>query len=757
MHAGPGRDVPERHRRLGHWQSRSALQPSGNLAPADSRQRIHHACYRRIASRAISPASRRGAVLPGLRSEERATREGDAFRRPGGEREIQQRRSGRARYFIGALAPCDHGGMRIGSTIPTNLFVGTPRRPLQIVRVTLVNDPPGVSGPIIVRVEGAGVATPIPFGISGVVPGAQAEAEVPVSIAAPHVPGSRLPVTVIAETATRRCEAEAEITVAEPGWTMWMVSHFHYDPVWWNTQGQFTEARLLLPGEDGELPEVRTAFELVRLHLDAARHDPDYKFVLAEIDYLKPYLDAHPEDRADLFRLVAEGRIEIVGGSYNEPNTNLTAAESTIRNAVHGLGYQRDVIGGDIRATWMLDAFGHDPGYPGLMAAAGLTESAWARGPFHQWGPLRTVGDNQRMQFPSEFEWVSPDGGGLLTSYMPNHYGAGWAMHHAADLAGAEAEALAQFELLAPVAATRNVLLPVGADHVIPCRWATAIHRDWNARYVWPRFVTALPREFFSAVRADAARRDIWLTPQTRDMNPVYPDLLGGWREAYERGDRARIDAAAHLARLADTRPAQPSDKPLRAVAVFNTLSWPRSGMATITLAFGAPGPAWLALRDQSGSDVAFLADGVRRHLDGTLAEVSLTFRAARSAGSPTSARVRNSSVAGVMSSCSKKSTTTTPDGARGRGSCPPKALARARPAPAPRSPRSAARSAAGWSPSSASAICASPRRRCSGTGRTGSRSAPTWMARSARTGCCGRGSRPACPAGCPCTRAPRR
>ena len=589
--------------------------------------------------------------------------------------------------------------MRIGSTIPTNLFVGTPQRPLQIVRVTLVNDAPGVerAGPIIVRVEGAGVATPIPFGISGVAPGAQAEAEVPVSIAAPHGPGSRLPVTVMAETATRRCEAEAEITVADPGWTMWMVSHFHYDPVWWNTQGQFTEARLLLPGEDGELPEVRTAFDLVRLHLDAARHDPDYKFVLAEIDYLKPYLDAHPEDRADLFRLVAEGRIEIVGGSYNEPNTNLTAAESTIRNAIYGLGYQHGVIGGDIRAAWMLDAFGHDPGYPGLMAAAGLTESGWARGPFHQWGPLRTVGDNRRMQFPSEFEWVSPDGGGLLTSYMPNHYGAGWAMHHAADLAGAEAEALAQFELLAPVAATRNVLLPVGADHVIPCRWATAIHRDWNARYVWPRFVTALPHEFFAAVRTDAARRDIWLTPQTRDMNPVYPgkdvsyidtkqaqraaetavldgerlatlawlagapypaesldkawrqlifgahhdaitgtesdqvylDLLGGWREAYERGDRARIDAAAHLARLADTRPAQPSDKPLRAVAVFNTLSWPRSGMARIRLGFDAPGPGWLALREASGNDVSFLADGVRRHPDGTLAEVSLTFRAA--------------------------------------------------------------------------------------------------------------------------------
>ena len=228
--------------------------------------------------------------------------------------------------------------------------------------------------------------------IEGPEPGATRTAEVPVAVAAPHGPGSALPVTAIAETPGTRAERDTVLTVAEPGWTIWMVSHFHYDPVWWNTQGQFTQSRLLLPGEDGRLPEVRTAFELVRLHLDAARADPDYKFVLAEIDYLKPYFDAHPEDRADLRALMAEGRIEIVGGNYNEPNTNLTCAESTIRNAIYGIGHQRDVLGGDPHSAWMLDAFGFDPGYPGLMAAAGLTSSAWARGPFHQWGPRRTVG-----------------------------------------------------------------------------------------------------------------------------------------------------------------------------------------------------------------------------------------------------------------------------------------------------------------------------------------------------------------------------
>src|SRR5262249_56251507 len=76
---------------------------------------------------------------------------------------------------------------------------------------------------------------------------------------------------------------------------------------------------------------------------------------------------------------------------------------------------------------------------------------------------------------------------------------------------------------LAAVGAVRKVVRAGGAGDVIAARWATALHRDFAARYTWPRCVTALPREFFAAVRAEAAERGIWLTPQTRDMNPVYP------------------------------------------------------------------------------------------------------------------------------------------------------------------------------------------------------------------------------------------
>ena len=45
---------------------------------------------------------------------------------------------------------------------------------------------------------------------------------------------------------------------------------------------------------------------------------------------------------------------------------------------------------------------------------------------------------------------------------------------------------------------------PVGSDHVIPPRWVTEIHRDWNARYVWPKFVTAVPADFFEALPDEA-------------------------------------------------------------------------------------------------------------------------------------------------------------------------------------------------------------------------------------------------------------
>ena len=75
--------------------------------------------------------------------------------------------------------------------------------------------------------------------------------------------------------------------------------------------------------------------------------------------------------------------------------------------------------------------------------------------------------------------------------------------------------------------------------------------------------------------------------------------------------------------------PAHGGDPAARAVVVFNTLSWPRSGLARISLDFAEPGTPWAGLRDATGEEVPALAEGVTRHEDGTLAGLTLTFRAA--------------------------------------------------------------------------------------------------------------------------------
>lgn len=390
--------------------------------------------------------------------------------------------------------------MRVTSVETTELFAGPQDAPRQLVLVRYED----CASPTAVRVSGDGLS-----GEAIAAPGAGA-VEVPVEVER-GVPGE-----------IRRARVGAtdfDFTVAEPGWTMYMISHFHYDPVWWNTQAAYTSVWTEDP--PGQCRQTN-GFDLVHAHLEMARREPEYKFVLAEVDYLKPYWDARPEDRADLRRFIAEGRVEIMGGTYNEPNTNLTSPETAIRNFVSGMGFQRDILGAQPATAWQLDVFGHDPQFPGMAADVGLTSSSWARGPHHQWGPMQNDGDPERMQFASEFEWIAPSGRGLLTHYMPAHYAGGWWMDSAPSLVEAEESTYALFTKLKRVALTRNVLLPVGTDYTPPNKWVTQIHRDWNARYVWPKFVCALPSEFFAAVRAELDSRAATPSPQTRDMNPIY-------------------------------------------------------------------------------------------------------------------------------------------------------------------------------------------------------------------------------------------
>ena len=485
--------------------------------------------------------------------------------------------------------------VRITELSSTYCFVSYKGRPAQVARIIIEGAP--ARAEVTVSLEGAGFEVPEPWkgklepsraGQRGGPAWAPAEdpglaqagrfspraaspegvvVEVPVLVGANHSPGEHLAAVATAKSGSSTAQRKGELVVRETGWRMIMVPHFHYDPVWWNTQAGYTSGwdELLWASERRETFQ-HTGLVLVEAHLERARLDPRYKFVLAEVDYLKPFWDLYPDRRDEIRALLRAGRLEIVGGTYNEPNTNLTGAETAIRAAVYGFGFQRDVVGADPRTAWQLDVFGHDPQFPGIMAGCGVSSSAWARGPFHQWGPLRETGSNSWMQFPSEFEWVAPNGLGLLTSYMPNHYSAGWDLESATTLEGAMWRAYELFGDLAEVAATRVTLLPVGTDYTPPSRFVGDLSDTWNDRYLWPRFEVGLPREFFAAVREELSSQGRRPSPQTRDMGPVYTGKDVSFidtKQAQRLAESTVADAEALVAigaALSAALPHRPSD-----------------------------------------------------------------------------------------------------------------------------------------------------------------------------------------------------
>jgi alpha-mannosidase len=101
-----------------------------------------------------------------------------------------------------------------------------------------------------------------------------------------RVPGDRLRARVV----VGRASTEFDFTVAEPGWTMHMVSHFHYDPVWWNTQAAYTSVWTEDP--PGRCRQTN-GFELVNAHLEMARREADLR--REELVELAPGYE-HPGD-----------------------------------------------------------------------------------------------------------------------------------------------------------------------------------------------------------------------------------------------------------------------------------------------------------------------------------------------------------------------------------------------------------------------------------------------------------------------------
>lgn len=174
-----------------------------------------------------------------------------------------------------------------------------------------------------------------------------------------------------------------------------MVGNAHIDPVWlW----QWPEG----------MAEVRATF---RSALDRMTEYPDFIFTAASAAHYEWIERIDPGMFEEIRVRVREGRWELAGGWWVEPDCNLPGGESLVRQALLGQRYFESRFGRTATVGYNVDSFGHPASLPGLLRGAGLGHYVFMRPQPHE------------LELPGEvFWWEGIDGSRVLAARIPHEY-----------------------------------------------------------------------------------------------------------------------------------------------------------------------------------------------------------------------------------------------------------------------------------------------------------------------------------------------
>ena len=141
-------------------------------------------------------------------------------------------------------------------------------------------------------------------------------------------------------------------------------------------------------------------------HMD--RH-PQFTFSGSAPQYYQWILEDHPDLFEKIVEKEKEGRWELVGGQWVEPDGNMPDGESFVRQRLEGQRFYLDHFGHISEVGWMLDSFGYNWNYPQIMARSGAK---------YMWTSKLTWNDTTIFPFHN-FWWRSPDGSEVLTHICP--------------------------------------------------------------------------------------------------------------------------------------------------------------------------------------------------------------------------------------------------------------------------------------------------------------------------------------------------
>jgi alpha-mannosidase len=182
-------------------------------------------------------------------------------------------------------------------------------------------------------------------------------------------------------------------------YTIHLIGHGHIDPTWlW----RWTEG----------YEEVRATF---RAALDRMEETPNFKFTASSACFYAWVKACDPELFEQVKQRVAQGRWELAGGWWLEPDCNIPHGEAFVRHGLYGQRFFQKEFG--VRATvgFNPDSFGHAGTFPQIYKKMGINHYCYQR-------PDAVT----EMKYPdgTMFWWRSNDGTEILTCNLRESYNA---------------------------------------------------------------------------------------------------------------------------------------------------------------------------------------------------------------------------------------------------------------------------------------------------------------------------------------------
>ena len=138
---------------------------------------------------------------------------------------------------------------------------------------------------------------------------------------------------------------------------------------------------------------------------------PTYTYTQSAAQYNVWMAEKYPELNAEIKRRIQEGRWEVVGGMWVEPDLNMPDGESQVRQLLIGQRTLQQLYGVTTRIGWNPDSFGYNWQLPQIYKKSGMDYFVTQKMAWNETNPL-----------PFKlFWWESPDGSKVL-AYFPHSY-----------------------------------------------------------------------------------------------------------------------------------------------------------------------------------------------------------------------------------------------------------------------------------------------------------------------------------------------